>query len=644
MLLQKPKNQPMKRNHFALILFLCFFSCEFSPSEVPLTEISKPSEIAPEIFFELSPEMDTLKLSEASWIRYEVATGERELYQIKIEVDGIELENINYESSQKINAYIPAHSLSNGMHQLKITTYTSTNSGSIADKVGSEAYWYELNWPLLINNNAKQEFGFREVKLVPEGVKVSWTPYPYADFDHYDLKIYTNGVQDKTITITNSDLITFIDSSYIEGFYTYYSIFVYYKEFGSNFAHADINKPILTPHVQINDDCTVDIQWNHSDNEAAVGQYCISTSVPVYAIKEEHDILNLNDTILRLDQKIGFGGDYQVQLRYIPKDYNSYHNSLNTSGGLLTFALGNSLPRFEEAFLVAADNSLILYKDKTVSNYAIETGESSPTVALKPEGSGNTGMLYPSPDGNCFGYFENHQLIIRQSSDFSIISKTDVEGFDTYNLQLNGIAISNTGLIGTTDFFRHLRIFDSSTGRKIFEKEYDSDYYPRKVFVSADGKNLAVMANIYSEYTTALLYYSFDGSQLTELGRVSGVGEDSWEILKYGPENSHQMVVSHWTDMYQYVVEIRDSRTFNLLYSVDVPRLFVPVAYDFTTERVIAQYHSFPVQKYSYLFDMESGERKRIVFFSGKETLLFNNGIVFAGNGRYISIDDYLNE
>jgi hypothetical protein len=91
-------------------------------------------------------------------------------------------------------------------------------------------------------------------------------------------------------------------------------------------------------------------------------------------------------------------------------------------------------------------------------------------------------------------------------------------------------------------------------------------------------------------------------------------------------------------------VEVRDSRTFELLHSVEVPQLFVPVAYDFKTERVIAQHHSFPNKNFSILFDLKTGAQKKIVQFSGKEPLIFNDGIVYSGNGRSIPIDDFITE
>src|SRR5690349_8629892 len=113
--------------YFIILIFLFFilYSCEFSPSEIPLTGLEKPSNVPP-IRIELTPEMDTLRLSGPASITYNVETGEHQLYKVKITLDNVEIGNISYASPTKIRAYI--NSLEDGNHELKITTYTATNS------------------------------------------------------------------------------------------------------------------------------------------------------------------------------------------------------------------------------------------------------------------------------------------------------------------------------------------------------------------------------------------------------------------------------------------------------------------------------------------------------------------------------------
>ncbi len=497
--------------------------------------------------------------------------------------------------------------------------------------------------PVYVNKKAKENFALKELEFVPEGIKISWPRYDYADFDRYVFSWYYNTGSQGSKTITDPRKNSYIDNSYIEGTYAYYSTAVYYSEWEYRADDVSYTEEIKKPEVLINEDRSVNIRWQPSKNRQHVKLYCLRTSAPTFGIPEEHDLEDLNQTTLRLGEKIGFGADYQVQLRYIPTWFDSYHSTLNTAGGLTTFALGDSVPRFQKAILSRADNSLILYHDGTFKKYNLLTGETSGNVSVTSTESVYLWTISSSPDGNYFGHFNNREYVVRRSPDLSVVKKIDIEAYNGYNLVLSSISVSNNGWVAVTDHSNKLKIFNWGTGQKIFEKHFGSNYI-RNVIISPDGRNLAILLNDFNEGTTPVVYYNFDGTQINELGRVNGAGKDVSEVVAFSPEAEHKLVISHWKSIYNYSVEVRDSRTFELLYSVEIPNLFVPVAYDFSTNRVIAKYKSFPTQKHSYLFDISSGKQNKIVQFIGGEPLVFNNGIVYAGNGRKINIDNFIIE
>jgi len=616
-------------------LFFSLYGCEFSPSDIPLTEIEKPSETLPAIRIELKPDMDILRISGPTWVTYSVETGSHELYQIELKFDETDLVNINYESPQKLNAYIPADQIEDGMHQLKITTYIATNSGSIADKIGYEHYWYTITWPVYINKHAKENLKFTDITLVPEGVRLRWPEYSYADFLRYSLSWSWCNNQSGKINITDPSQNSYLDDNYVEGIYCSYFLMIDFKGGDFCFDQKDFFINIKNPVVMVNGDRSVDIKWSHSQNEKNVSLYCIKTSAPVYGLPEEHDITDLNETTLRLDRSIGFGGNYNVQLRYIPKGYDGYHSAYETAGGLTIFALGDSIPVFQQAFLIVEENSLLINNNGSATKWDFVTGESSSALSLPKDPDFNRLKIACSPDGNYFGYFEDKKYVVRRSSDLEIINKLNVEAYDEFNLMIDHVSISENGLIATA-CDNNLRIFDLANGEKIFERHFNS--FLRMAIISPDGKNLAAMVS------NSVIYYSFDGDQLTEIGRVNEVGHDVGSVMAYSPQSEQKFVVSYWKEMYQYNVEVRDSRSFELIYSVDVPDMFVPIIYDFTADRVISQYRSFPVERYSYLTDMQSGLRKKIVHFTGREPMVFSGGIVYSGNGRSINIDNNILE
>jgi len=622
---------------FGFISF--FYSCEFSPSEIPVTQVEKPSVEPPSIFVELSPAIDTLRLTESAWVSYSAVTGEHELARIDFKIDNESYYDYYFVTRNKVSARIPVESLADGNHQLQIITYTATNSGSIADKLGAEVYWYEIKWPLYINKAAKNNYKFYKIDTIPDnGLGVSWPEYRYLDFDRYEFSWNLNGYKEGKVTSTNPRKNSYFDSLYVEGFYAYYSIFTYYKESGTNIDFMDYHKDIISPKVKVNNDCTVDFQWTHSKYENRVQQYCLITSIKGENQILEKDFTNLNDTTFHWSSRIAFGKDFQTQLRYIPKDYNGYHGPLNTAGGSVTFAIGNSMPKFKKAYNITAENALILYNDGLFTKWNYSTGATTNLPV-----SQYLQLISSSPDGNYFGFIENKEYVVCQSSDMTIVKRLNIEAYDENNyFLLNSVSISDNGLISTSDNNRNIKIFDLSTGNKIFSKQYSVTNFCLKF--SPDGKSLMAEYYNYSTNKRELVCFSFDGSQLVELGKVSDVEYDVGTVIAYYPQEYQKLIVSYWHDSYEYTVEIRDSHTFELLSSFDVTENYVPMYVDFTTNQVIAQNCYSSALSYSYLIDMTTMQQKKMVQFIGREEKVFTKGMVYSGNGRSILLSDYMFE
>ncbi len=620
-------------------------ACEFTPSEIPLTEIEKPSEIPPQILIDLKPEMEILRISGPTWISYSVETGIRGLYNIEFKFDNVGMASLYFESAGKVNAFINTDTIREGigMHELEIFTYTATNSGSIADKTGIEQYLYRITWPVYLNKYAKDKFKLNDPEVFSDGITLSWPEYDYADFAKYELYWNRYTAQNGKVSISDPRQNSYCDKFYVEGIYCTYTLYLHLKDEDFRSDNVNFLRPIENPEVKVNEDRSVDINWVHSKNEENVQLYYIDVSVPVYGYSEEHEITDMADTSLRLSRRIGFGGDYKVRLRYIPKGFDNYYSTLETTGGISTFALGDSVPGFQTAFVIQGENSLILYKNGTCLKWNFLTGESSASVTFPSSPNVRIPDITGSPDGNYFGYFENKEFVIRRSSDLSAAGRLDVEAYDGSNFIVADVSISNNGLIATVSN-NYLRIFDIGTGAKLLEKYFGDDHYLKEALISPDGKNIAIVANGYQERTNTLIYSSIDGGQLNETGRVNGVGNDYYAVTAFSPQTEQKFVVSRWKEMYSYVVEVRDSRTFELLHSVGIPSMFVPVVYDFTANRVISRYQSFPPEKYSYLTDMASGINRKIVQFTGREPLIFTEGTVYSGNGRSIVIDNFLLE
>ena len=71
---------------FLFIVFICY-SCEFNPSEIPLTGEKEPPPI-PSIYIKLTPEMDTLKVSMPVWVVISSGTDSIKIFGLEAKMDG----------------------------------------------------------------------------------------------------------------------------------------------------------------------------------------------------------------------------------------------------------------------------------------------------------------------------------------------------------------------------------------------------------------------------------------------------------------------------------------------------------------------------------------------------------------------------
>lgn len=629
---------------FAFIagVLVTLFSCEYSPPEIPDSKLDKPSDIIPEININLTPDLDTLKLYTTVKVNYTVDVGDRKIYNIQFFMDGQQMGNV-YSSSQ--NSYyttVPTYLLNDGLHELKIVTYTSTNSGSIADKLQAEQYFYELKWPVLVNKQARDQMKITSLQPVPEGIKLAWFKYDYADFQRYTLSkssIIPNQGRE-LVNSSNPYLTSFVDDSYIEGDYVTYSLVTYMD--GLAMDSRSYVDEIKRPKIKINSDRTVDVNWSPSKYPKNVESYFLKTSIPQYGYPEDHEISDLSQTTFRFKEKIGFGGNYGMQLRYIPKNFDSY-KTFDVKGGFTEFALGDSIPAFQRGFFIHGKNSILIYKDGKFSKYNCETGQSSDTLSVTPIESVDQRYIIGSASGNLFGYFEGQQFIVRNSDDLLLVKRLNLEAYEGFNFTLRNISLSDNGVIATIDYYNTLRIFNIQNGMKIIEKKYDSSIYLQNAVLTPDGTGVCIELGNYSEETNSWILYHIELNQLNEITRYVKPGSDYESTLTFSPVNG-KIISFSYLGMHDYKVDILNAQTFAVEKSVRIPSLFVPIAYDYDADQVIVQYKSFPTKKFSYLFDMRTGKQSTIVQFSAREQYLFSNGTVYAGNGRSIKIDDFILE
>ena len=157
-----------------VILLIILISCKFQPSEIPLTDVQPPGDNAPVLFIEVQPDMDTLKLAMDTWTEFKFTSPEASVQHVKISFDDNVVYDAEYNPANKPRFYIALGNYSEGLHSFTIQAFTSSNTGSIADKVGAEGYLYQVEWPVIIRHNVDRWLSVTDVEYKNGGAQVEW--------------------------------------------------------------------------------------------------------------------------------------------------------------------------------------------------------------------------------------------------------------------------------------------------------------------------------------------------------------------------------------------------------------------------------------------------------------------------------------
>ncbi len=616
----------------AFVLFLS--SCEYSPSDIPLTKIEQLP--PPDIGIILNPEMDTVRLACPTYIGYQINVSYRDVYALRFLIDDITIADIQSDNLYNLgdtavllSFYVNTYDFIDGVHELKLKIYTATHTGSIADKVKSEAYVYEHRWPMLINSDARNNFKFLDLKLDPEGIRLSWPKYDYADFRAYAIERYSNIFPYKQVLIQSPDTNTYHDDiSLIEGGNIEYYIKLIDIMYTPIKDKITYSIEIESPEVFVNDDCTFDVKWRHSMYEQNVKSYNLIFYSNDSYYKDE-TITDLNDTIFHSEYRLSLGKDYYVQLRYMPNWYNNLPYSLNVIGGKTEFALGDKMVSFKVAKPVDGEDCMLFYNDTIITKYNLITGD---YIDLNIKSSNDVNRFRCSPDGNYFGYYQNDRFVLCRTRDMREVNVVD----SPHGI----ISLSNNKIMSEFED-SSLIVYNIETSDTIVKKQSNN---LKNVVISGDGENLAVKYYSYDHHSYILVYYRISNNSLEKIDSVMSV-----TTLGYSSDKYRKLYYTCWKDGSRHF-ELRDSHSFELIYSYKISYDFVVRSYDFASDLFITtnRFIDNVDNGYDYLVNKNTGTKKKIVHIQYSELpilpTVFFDGIIYSGNGRYIKADDCIIE
>jgi hypothetical protein len=622
----------LKRFRFWIFIILLLISaCEFQPNEIPEVLVEKPSENGPELLIEVTPNMDTLRIARDVTTQFKLSSTERNAEWIKIYFDDELIIDSEYSETNIPEYFIQHENYSEGNHILKIQAFMSTNSGSIAEKLDAENYFYETQWPVFIKHNVSVKF---EHTFFEDGVAwLKWIKYDFWGFEKYIISKKTNLKGNEFEgEIFNSYTNEIIDSSSIEGEIAEYNIVL--NENGWRDI-SQLSVPIIPPNVVLNNNNEIEIGWEKSENQKNWESYFITSKYELNGFVESQRIYNADSTAT-IFKKIGFGKPYEIQVRYIPKTFTGEYLNYESAGGLTKFNLGEEMPDFEACVTSQNSNLIILYK-RIIKDYFYRFNDTNKTLedSIQIEGFvTDNRFLMLSPNGEYFAYFTHTKFVLRKTSDFSIVSELNLPFLNSGNLGIFSSSISNDLKLFVVDHNYTFKVFNANSGEEIFTKAKSNGNSIYISLINESGTRVLFQESELGKSNFSL--YKFENNELELIANAGTYSEAS----AYLGEN--KILISYKTDFWTYKIEIRDSNDFSLEKTTSIPYEYRPYIFDIKKMQVISKYDHAGENGYSYLTNLETSNSQKIFPVLGWGPFILKDNFLYGANGRFIQTNKLL--
>jgi hypothetical protein len=619
-----------------LILLLFVVACEFQPSEIPITQGDKPADNAPILRLEVTPDMDTLKLASDIWTEYKIHTAEAEIRWVKIFFDDKEVYNGNYTPDYLPRVPVVAGNYTEGLHHITIQTFTSSLTGSIADKSGAEGFLYEAVWPVIIAHNVSPVLNIKSLVYKNPGVEVVWDKYDYYGFQSYQFSKGTLIEGNKfEKQFTNSKQTRYTDYSYIEGEYAWYSVSLQ----GRYSESKEFVKPIEAPVTTQLPGQKLKVNWRKTSNPGLLGFYHIKLSSPEGARSEETVVNSAADTSETFNTP-GFGGAYEIQVRYVPKTYTGLYINYNSAGGIITWSPGHPMPSFYRGFNLNETGEVLLYIPGKFLKYNIASGNATDSLIVNISDNEN---IRVSETGRYFSYFNNDEFVLRETSTWNIVNHFKVPFYYFNSLNARSISISDNYQLAVVDHFSVLSVYDCRTGNEVFRKVGDNINSIMKAEINSAGTKIMYMEVVNYGEGKVLRLANFSAAGLNNLGEIKTADYDYRTWFSFAGD---EVIILNNTFAYNYTGEVRSSADFSVISQFKFPERFVPIALDAKNKQAVLKYGYSGGYDYGYVVNMKnSGVEKTIPYLGDyRSRYLISEGIVLSGTGRYLSVNELKSE
>ncbi len=548
----------LRRTVFYVFLFCSnlFYSCEFQPWAIPETKVERPSEIAPMITAEITPDTDTLKLYQPTTIKYRFAASPRKVVWVEFNFDGTDLFRRDYITSEPMEIDFNPGAYNEGLHTLTISVFTSSNSGSIADKVGAEGYLYQLQWPVIIDRTPLKALEVYSADSVAGGVRIVWEKFNHASFEYYKLvkHSYTTNQSTDLAVITSPHQNYFTDDSYLEGEEAIYRVWLGGHP-GNSMGYLRLPIPPLVTPVDV---FSAKVEWQKPINIDLLDYYYFHTKSEDFVIREENKIYEKNVTS-KIFNNLSFGQEYNFAIKYVPVSSSPGFNFYGIHKAETSYFVGDRMPEHHVSRAVGGKNEIFLANYQKLYHFNLSTKTAIDSLLINFDKRWSFDVSF---DGKYFGYSENGEFVLRKTEGLEFVNKVSKPVYTGNSDNLYLFTISNNKKLLSVQGDGLLQLINLESGEQIAEEKlaYGRSYSK----ISPDG-NFALAKKSGDSY---FQYYKLTDTGFTEVAVVDDLEIDYYDYFVFGSENQIYLFSDG-------LVQIREGENFNIINELALPQGYI---------------------------------------------------------------------
>jgi hypothetical protein len=594
-------------------------SCEFQPNDIPDANIEKPSETGPAIVINLNDYNDTIKLGYTTDFKYAISGTTNKIIAVKISIGGRIIHDYLADSQQTFSFTFDPATVPDGIYILDIQITTSTGSRSIAEKLGMEAYLYNLYWPVIIDKaipEGNYNITFEKVHD-PEGLKLSWPKFDHANCIKYVIYRRHLPFQQEPVPIAevNDPKISYyIDHSFREGQDALYFVRIitpygYYDGITTPF--GDNLTGVLSAEWHNNG--TLDVTWDKARNLETFDSYYVFTSysdtpMESYIIGDPEE-----NHVTFLDA--GFAYGISVYLAIVPKGLNvaDYENLRLYKYTHYTPA---EIPLFIFPTLVNDHEFMLLSRPEIIYRYFPDEQKTEDSISVNLTGSN---LVSVSSNGNRFVYFQNGSFYIRKTDDFSI-ETVFTDPSIPYPESVSCLSISDNNRLLAADNWNNIYLYNSDTRQLIIKDSINLlGLHKKTALLSPDGTKMTAITGVWE-----VSFFSLESSGWMLTGKQPVYPTN----IFYSKDGAFVYLVT-----YNKVIKCRTS-DFGIVSDNTIPEGYIR-SVDIDRGHLLCSSVYGP--EYN-IIDFESGEILKTLHLYGVSTI-FKNHIIYSG--RQINLSQF---